>query len=248
MISPKNKNALIVGAKRVGQTVGIRLAQEGVNLAISYRSSKEEAQKLKAQAGKLGVRAVLVQGDVATEQDVKSMITQTVRQLGSLDFLIDLASGFKKTPIDVLDGQKWEAAIKDAKGSYLLAVYASRQMAKNEGQTKGHIILFSDSAASSHKPYLNYLPYLTSKAAIDFMVKGFAKELAGQGILVNSIAPGPTARPPFLDEQYWQKKVLDKNPLKRQSSAEEIAEMIVTLLKSETITGETIRIDSGSHL
>lgn len=247
MISLKGKNALIVGAKRVGQIVGIRLAQEGVNLAISYRSSKEEAEQLKKEAEKFKVKAILIQGDVAKEADVKNMVAQTAKNLGSLDFLIDLASGFGKTPLDTLDEEKWGNAMKDAKGSYLLSVYASRQMQKNQSQTRGHIILFSDWAAKEN-PYLNYLPYLTSKAAIDYMTRAFAKELATHGILVNAIAPGPTIKPPFLNDEYWQKEVIDKTPLKRQSSAAEIAQMIVTLLKSETITGETIRIDAGSHL
>lgn len=248
MINLKGKNALIIGAKRVGQVVGIRLAKEGVNLAISYRSSKEEAEKLQSEAKKSSVKTTLVQGDVAVEADVKKMVQETVKNLGSLDFLVNLASGFEKTPLDSLNAQKWDTGNIDAKGSFLLSVYASRQMQKNTGKTKGQIILFSDWAAASGKSYQGYLPYLVSKAAIDYMTKVFAKELAPHGILVNAIAPGPTMRPPFLDEKYWQKEVLDKNPLKRESSPEEIAEMIVTLLKSETITGETILIDSGSHL
>ncbi len=65
---------------------------------------------------------------------------------------------------------------------------------------------------------------------------------------MNAIAPGPTMRPPDISERVWQNAVLDKAPLRRESSPEEIAEMITTLLKSETITGEMIRIDSGRHL
>ena len=248
MIILKNKNALIVGTKRIGQIVGMRLAEEGVNLAISYRSSKEEAEKLKEEAEKLNVKVVLVQGDVAIEADVKNMVGEATKQLDSLDFMIDLASGFEKTPLETLDGQKWEDAQKDSKGSFLLSVYASREMMKNHGQTKGHIILFSDWAATSGKSYTGYLPYLVGKAAIDYMTKVFAKELAPHGILVNAIAPGPTIKPPFLDEDYWQKEVLGKTPLKRESSKEEIGEMILTLLKSETVTGQTIMVDSGSHL
>ncbi len=248
MIILKNKNALIVGTKRIGQIVGMRLAEEGVNLAISYRSSKEEAEKLKEEAEKLNVKVVLVQGDVAIEADVKNMVGEATKQLDSLDFMIDLASGFEKTPLETLDEQKWEDAQKDSKGSFLLSVYASREMMKNHGQTKGHIILFSDWAATSGKSYTGYLPYLVGKAAIDYMTKVFAKELAPHGILVNAIAPGPTIKPPFLDEDYWQKEVLGKTPLKRESSKEEIGEMILTLLKSETVTGQTIMVDSGSHL
>lgn len=247
MISLKSKNALLIGAKRIGQVVGIRLATEGINLVVSYRSSRQEAESLKKEAEKLSVKAVTIQLDITSEQSVKNTIEQTIKGLGSLDFVIDLASGFQKTPLESLDEKAWDLAIGDAKGSYLISVYASRQMIKNEGKTKGHIILFSDWAAA-RTPYKNYLPYLTSKAAIDYMTRAFAKELAPHGILVNAIAPGPTQPPSFLTPDYWQKEVLGKTPLKRQSSADEIAEMIVTLLKSETITGETIRIDSGSHL
>ena len=248
MVNLKGKNALIVGAKRVGQIVGIRLAQEGINLVISYRSSKKEAEELQKAAQKFSVKTTLIQADLSKEQSVKNLIQSTVEELGSLDFVVDLASVIEKVPLENLDEKAWNFAFQDAKGSYLLSVHASRQMQKNQGKTKGHIILFSDWAAASGKPYLSYLPYLTSKAAIDYMTKAFAKELAPHGILVNAIAPGPTMPPSFLERDYWQKEVIDKTPLKRQSATEEIAEMIITLLKAETITGETIKIDTGSHL
>jgi NAD(P)-dependent dehydrogenase (short-subunit alcohol dehydrogenase family) len=120
-------------------------------------------------------------------------------------------------------------------------------MRRNPGPTRGHIIMFTDWAAGE-TPYRNYLPYLTSKAAIDFMTRAFAVELAPHGILVNAIAPGPTMRPPDFSPEDWARRVVDRTPLRRESSPGEIAEMIVTLLRGETITGETIRIDSGRHL
>ena len=89
---------------------------------------------------------------------------------------------------------------------------------------------------------------MASKASIDFMTRAFAVELSGNGILVNAIAPGPTMRPPDITESSWNQNVVSKAPLQRESSSSDIGEMVVTLLKSETITGETIRIDSGRHL
>ena len=81
----------------------------------------------------------------------------------------------------------------DAKASYLVTLHAARAMMANEGPTRGHIVLFSDWAAL-HAPYRGYLPYMTSKAAITYMTRAFAAELAPSGILVNAIAPGPTMR------------------------------------------------------
>ena len=80
------------------------------------------------------------------------------------------------------------------------------------------------------------------------MVRAFAVELAPHGILVNGIAPGPTIRPPEMTPSEWESDAVALAPLKRESSPDDIAEMIVAMLKSETITGETVKIDSGRHL
>jgi 3-oxoacyl-[acyl-carrier protein] reductase len=109
------------------------------------------------------------------------------------------------------------------------------------------LIFFGDWAAGV-TPYTEFLPYLAAKAANDFMTRAFALELAPWGILVNCILPGPTAgvNPSVTDEEWEQ--AMKEAPLHRESSAEEMAEMIVTLLKLETITGASIHIDAGRHI
>jgi NAD(P)-dependent dehydrogenase (short-subunit alcohol dehydrogenase family) len=83
---------------------------------------------------------------------------------------------------------------------------------------------------------------------VDFMTRAFAVELAEHGILVNAIAPGPTMRPPEISERVWEENVLAQAPLRRESTPEDIAEVLVGLLRTESVTGETIRVDSGRHL
>ena len=247
MLTLAGKGAIMIGTRRIGEHVARRLAAEGVNLAIVYRSSKAKAQGLYQSLLPVAERVSLIQGDVGVEEDVERMVRVAVEELGGLSFVVNLASDFPRTPFATLDARAWETSMVAAKGSYLLAVHGARSMMKNPGPIRGHVVLFSDWAAEA-TPYRDYLPYLTSKAAIDFMTRAFAVELAPHGILVNAIAPGPTMRPPDLSEEVWQRDVVDQAPLKRESSAEEICELIVTLLKSETITGETIRVDSGRHL
>ncbi len=247
MLDLGGKGVLLVGTKRIGSLVARRLADEGVNLAIAYRSSKQEAEELKSALESKVDKVSLVQGDVANEDDVQRMVKSSADRLGDLSFVVNLASGFPRTPFDELDAGAWDRSLSFAKGSYLLAVNAARQMMANEGPTRGHIVMFGDWAANE-TPYRDYLPYLTAKAAVQFMTRAFATELAPHGILVNAIAPGPTMRPPDIDEQAWQDGVVDLAPLKRESSPDEIAEFIATLLKSETVTGETIRVDAGRHL
>ncbi len=247
MITLQGKGALIVGARRVGAVVARRMAQEGINLAIGYRSSATEAESLRESLAGTGSTAFTVQGDLSHEADVQAMVEETVATLGNLHFVVNLASDFPRVPLPLLDSVAWDHAMSTAKGSYLLAVHAARAMALNAGPTRGHVVLFGDWAAGE-TPYREYLPYLTAKAAVQFMTKAFATELASHGILVNALAPGPTMRPSEISEAEWRDDVIAQAPLRRESSADEIADLLITLLKSETITGETIRVDAGRHL
>ena len=247
MITLEGKGALIVGAKRLGIVVAKRLAEEGVNLAISYRNSAKEAETLRSSVASMAKRTTLIQGDLAIEDDVKRMVDSANTDLGNLSFVVNLASDYPKMPFNTLNAADWDTGMADAKGSYLLTLHAARVMENNLGPTRGHVILFGDSAAGE-APYTNYLPYLTAKAAVHFMTRAFAVELAAKGILVNTIAPGPTMRPPDIKESVWEQGIIARTPLRREASVAEMAELVVTILKSETITGETIRVDAGRHL
>ncbi|HLF78822.1 MAG TPA: SDR family oxidoreductase [Dehalococcoidia bacterium] len=246
MLNLSGRGALVSGTRRVGATVVKRLAREGVRIAITYRSSRAEAEALYQETKALTDRVVILQADVSVEDDVKRLVEQAQAALGDLSFLINMASDYPRTPLESLDSAQWEHAMAQAKGNYLLAAECARVMQANEGPTRGHLVFFGDWAAGE-TPYLDYLPYLTAKASIQFMTRAFALELGASGILVNAIAPGPTALGVGVSDQEWEAAV-DATPLMRESSPDDIAEMIATLLKLETITGETIRIDSGRHL
>jgi NAD(P)-dependent dehydrogenase (short-subunit alcohol dehydrogenase family) len=247
VITLEGKGALIVGARRLGAVVARRLAEEGVNLAISYRNSAKDAETLRSSVAGMVQRTCLIQGDLSIEANVEDMVRTANHELGNLSFVLNLASDYPRSPFDTLDAESWDNAMAIAKGSYLLAVHAARAMATNPGPTRGHIVLFGDWAAGE-TPYNDYLPYLTAKAAVHFMTRAFAVELAANGILVNAIAPGPTMRPPDISESFWAQGIIAHAPLKRESSAAEIAELVVTMLRGETMTGETLRVDSGRHL
>ncbi len=188
----------------------------------------------------------MISADLTVEAEVQRAVEQAKQDMGNLSFCINLASDYPETPLETLDAAAWEHGMSAAKGTYLLALHASRVMQENLGPTRGHLVFFGDWAAGQ-TPYAGFLPYLTGKAAIDYMTRAFAVELAPSGILVNAMSPGPTAIPPGLPADRWE-KVLSITPLHRESSAEDIAELIVTLLRTETVTGENIRVDSGRHL
>lgn len=241
------KGALLVGTLRIGEKIAERLVEEGVRVVIAYRASQSSATKLLERLRQTTDSAFIIQGDISCERDAQKIVNGAVEKLQTLDFVVNLASDFVPTPLHSLDGNTWDHAMNAARGSYLLAINAYKKMLENEGPNRGHIINFGDWASDS-TPYKNYLPYLTAKSAIHFMTRAFAVELAEEGILVNTIAPGPTVRPSDITQDLWLDNSVKAAPLKRESSVEDIANMVVALLKSETITGEVIRVDSGRHL
>lgn len=247
MLTLAGKGAILAGARRIGIDVAERLADEGVRLALVYRRSREEAEALQSLIVTRGhPRPVLIQADLGVEADVVRAVEEACSALGDLSFCINMASDYPRTPFEQLDAAAWDRGMLAAKATYLLSVHAARQMMSNPGPTRGHLIFFGDWAALE-TPYHDFLPYLTGKAAIDFMTRAFALELAPHGILVNAVAPGPTHRPPEVSAEEW-KEAMWMAPLHRESAAPEMAEVIATLLKLETVTGETVRIDSGRHL
>jgi NAD(P)-dependent dehydrogenase (short-subunit alcohol dehydrogenase family) len=245
VIELRGKGAIITGTRRFGAIIARRLAQEGVRIALVYRSSKDEAEALQQELSPQ-TQVVLIQADLSDEPQVERVVQTAKAELGDVSFLVNLAFDYPRNTLDELDAAAWDRGMAGAKANFLLALHSYRMMAQNDGPTRGHLIFFGDWAAAE-TPYSDFIPYLTGKAAVHFMTKAFGRDLAEFGILVNCIAPGPTALGVGMTDVAWTRAV-GFTPLKRESSADDIAEMIVTLLRSETITGEIVRVDSGRHV
>jgi NAD(P)-dependent dehydrogenase (short-subunit alcohol dehydrogenase family) len=133
----------------------------------------------------------------------------------------------------------------DLRGAFLCAHAAVPHMRRQNG---GRIINFSDWVARSGRPrYLGYLPYYVAKTGVIALTEALAAELAAENILVNAIAPGPIVAPPGTTEEE-AKAVEEATPLGRWGGEMEIAKAVLSLLDSDFITGETIRVDGGRHL
>ena len=239
--------AVVVGTRRIGRVLALRLAALGMDVGVVYRGSRDEALALVDEVRGLGQRAIAVQSFLSSDAEVAAALDAVESACGPVSLLVNLASDYTRTPFETLDAPSWDRGMLAARVNYLLAVHAARRMKLQPGPTRGHILQFGDWAAGE-TPYKDYLPYLTAKAAIQFMTRALAVELAADGILVNTIAPGPTVRPPEISEEDWAATVVSRTPLRRESSVDDIVELAVTLLRSDTITGEVIRVDSGRHI
>jgi NAD(P)-dependent dehydrogenase (short-subunit alcohol dehydrogenase family) len=237
---------LITGGKRIGQIVARELAARGAHIAVSYRGSRAEAEATAADVQQAGRQAAVVAADVGQPADCDSLIDAVVSQLGRLDVLVNMASIYQETPFDLMTEQDWQRNIDiNLRSVFLCAKAAVPHMRRQGG---GRIINFADWLAKSGRPaYKGFVAYYTAKAGVIALTEALALELAADQILVNAIAPGPILPPPDMSAEE-RDEVAAATPVGRWGGEIEIAKAVRTLIESEFITGETIRVDGGRHV
>src|SRR5687768_12519200 len=102
MLELAGRGAIVAGTKRVGAVVARRLAEEGVRIAITYRSSRAEADELRELIGGRTDRVCVIQADLTDEADVRNLVTEAKRELGDLSFCVNLASDYPRVPFNEL--------------------------------------------------------------------------------------------------------------------------------------------------
>ena len=245
-MKPGQKVALITGGRRIGAVVATALAAAGADIALVYNRSRGPADETAAAVRALGRRAFTVQADVTDEQACTHAVESTIRELGRLDILINMASLYVAKPFDQLTAADWDRQLAvDLRASFLFSHAAAPEMRRNGG---GRIINFADWVVASGRPrYPGYLPYYVAKAGVKALTEGLALELAEDQILVNAIAPGPILAPPEMSAEQ-RDAVVKSTPLGRWGGEDEIAKAVMFLVESNFVTGETIRVDGGRHV
>lgn len=241
-----NRVALITGGKRIGAVVATALARAGVDVALVYNRSRQEADETAAAVRAQGRRAFAVQADVTDEKACTAAVDATVGELGRLDILINMASLYVAKPFAELTAADWDRQLAvDLRAGFLFSHAAAPAMKKHGG---GRIINFADWIVASARPrYPGYLPYYVAKAGVKALTEALALELAADQILVNAIAPGPILAPPEMSQEESD-AVVKSTPLGRWGGEEEIAKAVMFLVDSAFVTGETIRVDGGRHV
>jgi NAD(P)-dependent dehydrogenase (short-subunit alcohol dehydrogenase family) len=245
-VTLENKTALITGGKRIGAVVAVELARRGMDIALSYRASKAEAESTAAEVEQLGRRAILLQADLSRADACRPLVDAAAAALGRLDVLINMASVYRAVPLADLNEDSWDQNVNvDLKAAYLCSIAAVPHLRQAGG---GRIVNFSDWIAASGRPrYKGYLPYYVAKRGVIALTEALALELAEDQILVNAVAPGPILAPPDTADAEL-KAVEDATPLGRWGGESEIAAAVLFLLESGFVTGETIRVDGGRHI
>jgi NAD(P)-dependent dehydrogenase (short-subunit alcohol dehydrogenase family) len=238
--------ALLTGGARFGGAIAAMLAERGSDVVLAYRQSRDAAEAAALEVQRRGRRAAVLQADVADPSSCDALMRAVDRQFGRLDILVNMASVYIQVPIDELDAAAWDRQIGvDLRGAFLCTKAAVPLMRRGGG---GRVVNFSDWVAASARPrYKGYTAYYVAKAGVKALGEALALELAGDAILVNTIAPGPILPPDGTSEQEIE-AVERATPLGRWGGPEEIAKVVIALVESDFITGETIRVDGGRHV
>ena len=238
--------ALVTGGKRIGQVVAEELARHGADVALSYRSSRQEAEDTATRVRAHGRRAEVFRADVSRPDDCAALIEGVESRLGGLDIVVNMASTYVSRPLAEIDAQAWRDDIDANLSSAFYVTHAALRLLRQ--RSRAHVVNFSDWLPASGRPaYTGYLAYYVAKAGVKALTEALALELAPDNVLVNAIAPGPIVPPPDLSDQE-RHEVAQATPLQRWGGEAEIARAVLMLVTTEFVTGETIRVDGGRHV
>jgi pteridine reductase len=239
-----NPVVLITGAAhRIGATTAKLLHQNGMNIVLHYRGSREQAQAVQKELNDQRENSViLIQADLHITNGLAALIEESVKAWGRLDVLINNASSFYPTLI----GKATEAQWDDLFGSNLKApFFLSQAAAPHLKKNNGCIINIVDIHAE--RPLKTFPIYSMAKAGLVMMTKSLACEL-GPEIRVNGVAPGAILWPENLDEVAKQ-RIVSRTFLKCQGEPNDISKTILYLIKDAGyVTGQIISVDGGRSL
>ena len=233
------------GSGGLGQRICRALALNGVDVVVNYAESEATAKSVVQDLTKLGVRAIAVRADVADPLAVTRMVEQAQAAFGRIDILVNDAAFNKEVAfadLDSLTHELWNHILNTNLTGAFNCIKAVAPVMKAQGQ--GRIINISSGAGVV--PRGSRIAYAVSKAGMIHLTKCMAVGLA-PAVTVNSIAPG------FMEgtrmSANWSPDyaagAADRTLLRRTVSKDDVAEQLITFCRSDSVTGQTILMDSG---
>ena len=229
------------GATRIGAAIAKKLSGKNVEIVIHFNKSRTKAIALKKELEKNGTKIHLVKGNLNKKEDLRKLIKSSKKYLKYFDCLINNASMFENDKLDNFSSESWNKHLNiNLKAPALL----TREFAKNVKGKNNNVVNIIDQRVFKLTPF--FFSYTLSKTGLYTLTKTSAMSLAPK-IRVNGIAPGPTIKNKRQSKIHFKKQFL-ATPLKQQVNVNEIANAVDFFIKTSSITGQVISIDSGQSL
>jgi len=239
----RGRVAIVTGGGRgIGRAIAVRLAEEGANLVISYRSNEGAAEETAQSVREAGVKCELFKGDVSSPGDVEALFTGVSDAFGRVDILVNNAGITRDNLMMRMKEEEFDEVLQtNLKGTYLCTRAALRPMVRARW---GRIVNLSSVVGLVGNA--GQANYAASKAGIIGFTKSVAREVAQRGITVNAVAPGyvETELTGTLPEKV-KDQIRDQIPAGRFGGPEEVAEVVAFLADAGYVTGQTIAVDGG---
>ncbi len=240
--SQYTKVALVTGgARRIGAEIARCLHAEGMNIALHYRTSVDDARRLRDELHAARPASVrLFEADLCDTAAITDMVASVTSAFTRMDVLVNNASSFFATPLGTID----DAAYQDLLDTNLKApLFLAQAAALHLGMAKGCIVNIADIYGS--KPLAAYSAYCAAKAGLIMLTRSLALELAPD-VRVNAIAPGAILWPESGCDETGRAAVLAKTPMRRAGDPADIAQTVLFLVRdADYVTGQVIKVDGG---
>lgn len=241
------KTALITGGGTgIGRAIALQLARDGVNIALNYSRSEEEARKTQEEIKALNVECKIYKASVAKDDEVRQMVQQVIADFGQLDILVNNAGMTHFVDHKDLEGMKdeyWDEIMNvNVKGLFHTCRAAAEELKKQ----KGCIVNIASIAGLNGTG--SSIAYAASKAAAISVTKSLARVLAPE-VRINAIAPGIVQTRWVEGKEDHIKWMAAGTPLGRVAGPEDIAEVAYSLIAhAGFVTGQTVVVDGGNFI
>ena len=241
--------AIVTGASRgLGVSFARGLAKAGSNLVLAARSY-DQVVEVSKELSKFGSKVIPVKADVTKIDDIKKMVSRTLREFNKIDILVNNAGIAAVASAEDMTSEEWQSVIDtNLTGLFYCAQQVGKQMLR---QQKGKIINIASMYGISASSYLDQVSYISSKSAVLGLTRELAVEWGPKGVTVTAIAPGF-----FLSDQTAEafkvnkelgNKLLAKVPMGRIGKPEELEGTIVYMASaaSDYMNGQALILDGG---
>ena len=262
-MSLNGKHALITGSSRgIGRGIALKLAANGVKVAIHYYQNEAAANDTLGQVRKRGSDGLVVQADVRRPEQITAMFGKVQAEFGKLDIFVsnartDLPTFYQK-PLEITPEQ-WDMAMDSQAKAFLIGAREAARLMSDEGR----VIAITYSPGGRTGSWQPWVAMGSAKAALDSLVRYFAVALAPRRITVNGISPGGVFGPPNVVEggvlRALPQDIQDATrawheggwtPMRRLGTPEDIGNAVTLLCMEEAgfITGQIIHVDGGASI